>query len=282
MSYSIKKLTFPTEYDMIIRVIKMEFYAIKSDWQEKQGFELNRSDIGDNCIFVHFRTPVTVYFGEEAVRVSPGGCILFESFLPQHFASPECVLLHDWFHADTKSCRALAKQYGIECNKVYYPADGNAVTGIIADIELEYLRCEMFYKEVSDNLAKKLFVLLARADKSSVSDLSAMRYKEQFLGIRAAVHANYTADCRVEDMARLANMSMSRFFTIYKQIFGISPQKDLNNSRLQRAKIMLSNSSYSVEKISELVGFNNQYHFIRRFKKSTGMSPGQYRKMQKN
>ena len=142
--------------------------------------------------------------------------------------------------------------------------------------------CEMFYKEVSDNLAKKLFVLLARADKSSVSDLSAMRYKEQFLGIRAAVHANYTADCRVEDMARLANMSMSRFFTIYKQIFGISPQKDLNNSRLQRAKIMLSNSSYSVEKISELVGFNNQYHFIRQFKKSTGMSPGQYRKMQKN
>lgn len=261
------------------RVTIMEFYAVKSDWHEKKGFNLERSDIGDNYIFVHFKTPVTVYLDGGETRVSPGGCILFESFLPQKFSSPECELLHDWFHADTVSCRAMAKKYKIECGKVFYPADNDAVSRIVADIELEYLRREAFYKEVCDSLAERLFVLLARAEKNSFSDLSAMHYKELFCEIRAKIHAEYASDRTVEDMARLANMSESRFFAVYRQIFGISPQKDLNNSRLQRAKILLSDNSLSVEKISELVGFNNHYHFIRQFKKNTGMPPGKYRKM---
>lgn len=115
----------------------MEFYAVKSDWHEKKGFNLERSDIGDNYIFVHFKTPVTAYLDGGETRVSPGGCILFESFLPQKFSSPECELLHDWFHADTVSCRAMAKKYKIECGKVFYPADNDAVSRIVADIELE-------------------------------------------------------------------------------------------------------------------------------------------------
>jgi YesN/AraC family two-component response regulator len=47
--------------------------------------------------------------------------------------------------------------------------------------------------------------------------------------------------------------------------------------RLKHAKILLSNSNYSITEISQMVGYFNPASFIRIFKKYEGMPPGQYR-----
>lgn len=256
----------------------MEFYDIKSAWGEKHGYTLYRPNIGDNYIFIHFKTPAKVFFGDEEVSVNPGGCVFFESFSEQKFSSPDCPLVHDWFHADTASCRELTAKYKIECSKIYYPADAGEISDIINKIELECVRNDSFKADSCNALANRLFILLARSEKPDGIDVCSLKYKDTFLNIRSKIHSDYACTMTVEDMAALANMSVSRFFCLYKKIFGISPKKDLNNLRLQRAKILLSGSDNSIERIAELSGYTNQYNFIRQFKKHTGVTPGKYRK----
>lgn len=255
----------------------MEFYAVKSAWAEKQGMTLHRPSIGNNYIFIHFKTPVRAEINGSEIDIKPGGCILYESFSEQKFSSPDCPLVHDWFHADTASCREMTAKYGIECSKVYYPADTGEISDIISRIELEHLKKDKFTTDSCNALAQRLFVALARSEQSDGSTSGASKYREQFLHIRSKIHSNVNPRISVEDMASLANMSVSRFFYLYKEIFGISPKKDLNNLRLQRAKILLSGSDSSIEEIAELSGYSNQYTFIRKFKKETGVTPGRYR-----
>ncbi len=255
----------------------MEFLKVKSMYPEKKGFFLDRN-IGDNYIFIQFLTPVIAKFDYETVSVKAGGCVFYEINGFQRFYSPDCDLLHNWFHAD-ESCGELMKKYGLECNRVYYPFESEEITKIIIEIELEQLKHDKFYKDVLNADAEKLFAKISRsASCKETKDTIDAHRKDEFIAIRSEIHMNYNRDWTVKKMAELANISPSRFFCLYKKIFGVSPLKDLCITRLQRAEISLVQNDYSVERTAELMGYKNQYHFIRQFKKKTGTTPGKYKK----
>lgn len=78
------------------------------------------------------------------------------------------------------------------------------------------------------------------------------------------------------EMAKYTNLSETRFFTIYKQLFGVAPNSDLANMRIYEAKILLAQGKYSVSEISVKLGYNSVDYFIRQFKKMTGQTPKKY------
>lgn len=244
----------------------------------EKGFALNRDNIGNNYIFVHFLSPVVVHFdcGDEYVR--PGGCIFFEIYGSQHFEAPDTQLIHDWFHADGE-LKPLLEKYGVECNKIYYPSQSSEITKIIMNIEFEYLQKKKFYEEIAKAETGKLIALMSRSEtQNTEGEIVDLKRKEEFMKIRSEIHLRFNEAWTVEKMAELARMSPSRFFRIYRKIFGISPQKDLSATRIQRAQILLLQNDYSVEKTAELCGYGDQYNFIRRFKEFTGVTPGRYRR----
>lgn len=65
---------------------------------------------------------------------------------------------------------------------------------------------------------------------------------------------------------------------LYRQIFGISPKKDLQNVRIEHAKLLLSKGDCTVKEIAEMIGYDTEYYFIRKFKEITGKTPGHYLK----
>lgn len=48
--------------------------------------------------------------------------------------------------------------------------------------------------------------------------------------------------------------------------------------RIERAKLLLLNTSLSVNVIAEMCGYESASYFIKSFKAVTGMTPGQYQK----
>ncbi|MFE5321797.1 helix-turn-helix domain-containing protein [Paenibacillus sp. NPDC056579] len=82
---------------------------------------------------------------------------------------------------------------------------------------------------------------------------------------------------RVEDMARRANLSISRFSSMFKQQFGMSPHQYLLVMRIGHAKELLSQSQLTLEQIASYCGFADMHHFSKAFKKKTGLTPGQWR-----
>ena len=52
----------------------------------------------------------------------------------------------------------------------------------------------------------------------------------------------------------------------------------VRNLRLSEAKRLLKDTDWSMEKVAEAAGFNNQVHFFREFKAGVGETPGAYRR----
>jgi AraC family transcriptional regulator, arabinose operon regulatory protein len=93
----------------------------------------------------------------------------------------------------------------------------------------------------------------------------------QFMRSQMATHITLTA------LAREAELSVSRFAHVFRAETGSTPMGFLEQVRLERARALLELSSRSVGEIALEVGFEDAFHFSKRFRRGTGMSPRAYR-----
>ncbi len=91
----------------------------------------------------------------------------------------------------------------------------------------------------------------------------------------------YASQITVEDMARQCNLDRSYFGKVFKDAMGQSPQEFLIRYRMNKASSLLVTTDLSISAISVQVGYPNQLHFSRAFKKIYGVSPRTYRQTRK-
>jgi AraC-like DNA-binding protein len=73
-------------------------------------------------------------------------------------------------------------------------------------------------------------------------------------------------------------MSYTSFRRLFKQHTGLSPNQYLLDLRIRKAQVLLTNTTLSIQSISEETGFDSSFYFSRFFKQRTGLSPLNYRK----
>ena len=253
----------------------MKVTNVKSLWPEKQGFSLERKNTGNQYIFVHFLSPISAIQNGREEKIKSGACILYSKYSHQQFSAPDAPLVHNWFHL-TGNLNKLLSKYHLEENKFYYPANSEIITDIIQNIEIEFMLRNKYWDNLCEIYCEELFAKISRNLNQETSLSIDNQWKETLVNLRSKIHMNYNEDWSVKKMADEIGLSESRFYTVYKHIFGISPQKDLQNMRIEHAKQMLINNTANVEEISESVGYKSVYHFIRQFKSVCGVSPGKY------
>lgn len=82
---------------------------------------------------------------------------------------------------------------------------------------------------------------------------------------------------RIAALARLCGLSPGTFRRRMHAFAGESPKRYLQRRRLDRAKTLLLESSYSIEAIAAELGYSETAHFSRQFKTHTGVSPRHFR-----
>lgn len=90
---------------------------------------------------------------------------------------------------------------------------------------------------------------------------------------------NYKSELSVGQLAEIAHLSRSRFFTLFKFETGMTPIEYKNNICIRNAEKLLVTTSMSIEELADALGFNSATYFRRVFRAHTGMSPSDYRKM---
>lgn len=91
------------------------------------------------------------------------------------------------------------------------------------------------------------------------------------------INKRYMDKIKIEDLASMCNLSTNYFSKLFKQHTAYSPKEYIIRVRIERAKVLLSQSSLSVSEICEHVGFSDIHYFSFCFKKFEGLSPSQYR-----
>lgn len=91
------------------------------------------------------------------------------------------------------------------------------------------------------------------------------------------IHEHYQEHLSVTHIADLFQIERRHLAYLFKRYTGMSPLNYLTEYRIRRSKELLRQADYSIAKVAELVGFEDNLYFSRIFKKRTGYSPSAYR-----
>lgn len=80
-----------------------------------------------------------------------------------------------------------------------------------------------------------------------------------------------------EEVAEKINMSYSWFRKTFKEYTNVSPAHYITQLKLQKAKMMLLNSSMSIKEIAFYLNYEDTAYFSAIFKKYVGCSPSEYK-----
>ncbi len=257
----------------------LKINAVRHSWREDNpNFRIDRPSGFDDYIFIHLHNSVEMTLNGESLITKPYACVIYDKQCYQCWKPVDGYIVHDWMHI-SGDLPGLLSEIGLEFNKIYYPFTSDFITKICAELEVEFFAEKRFSDMICRAGLEKLFCLIARRiaekdpyefkiDKKSAQMLRAMR--EEILG-------DLSLHMSGGELAKRLSVSESKFYAMYKSMFGISPQKDIINARVEKAKLYLASGSYSVEETAFLLGYTNTFHFIRQFKQMTGKTPGEYK-----
>lgn len=94
--------------------------------------------------------------------------------------------------------------------------------------------------------------------------------------VRNHIHDYYQSDVSLEQLCDIARVSNYNLVKQFKKKYQLPPHQYLLNLRIERAKALITDSQLSLTEVGYKVGFFDQSHFIRHFKKITGITPRQF------
>lgn len=126
---------------------------------------------------------------------------------------------------------------------------------------------------------------VAQSNRESKSDSDFSCNLNIALECTRYIHDHYHENIKLQDAAEYFHISERHISRTFENYFGKTFKKTLNMIRISYAKNYLANSDYSIDEISESVGFASSNVLYRLFKNSEGITPLEYRikcRQQKN
>ena len=86
----------------------------------------------------------------------------------------------------------------------------------------------------------------------------------------------FSAGLSISALAGFCNISEVYFRKLFTNYMGVSPKQYILDTRIEKAKQLLTDGIFKISVISEECGFASPYHFCRIFKQKTGVTPTEY------
>ena len=137
---------------------------------------------------------------------------------------------------------------------------------IFVETQLQY--------QINDDLALSMVMLfkqlLLTQEFSAKADSRITR-------VIAYIDTHLDEKCSLEELAIIANLSVSHFKTEFKKQMSISAGEYIMGRRMEKARALLNYTDYPIQIIAEQIGYDNVSAFSRRFSKYFGNPPSKFK-----
>lgn len=135
--------------------------------------------------------------------------------------------------------------------------------------------------EQDELLLNFLAKLLARHSESATEFREPGRECEAVYQTRDYLMENFSSNISLEDLTGIAGLSPFHLNRVFSKEYGLPPHAFLTQVRIARAKTLLKEGA-SITQTAIEVGFSDQSHFTRHFRRLVGVTPGHYLQGSKN
>ncbi len=112
---------------------------------------------------------------------------------------------------------------------------------------------------------------------SYVFEFTNIKHVDMIFKTISYIKEHYRQKLSLESIANHVYLSKSYLSKIFKEETGMSITNYINQVRVEKSKLFLTDRSYSLVDIANAVGFDDQSYYTKVFKSITGVSPGKYR-----
>ena len=91
------------------------------------------------------------------------------------------------------------------------------------------------------------------------------------------IEEHLAEDLSLSELAAVAYLSPYHFARLFKASTGFAPHQYVIGRRIERAKLLLSTTNWSLTAIAHAVGFAHESHLALHFRRLTGLLPSSYR-----
>lgn len=242
-------------------------YPFKTGWRKLPGGLIEHPKGGNWILELEGRPPLTVNSGE--ALVVPQGV---SHRLTMTGAK---IMRTDWMLVSFDGLPGMDLLSIIKVPPILPRSAGNKLSGFMARLralnaaimqgDLAALaRCQAIGFQILD-------VLLNYAEVRRLAPVHP-EFK-RLLPVLYYVEANLDKPIAINDLARQASLSPSRFHGVFKRLLGVSPMAYVLNSRLRMAQRLLMTGSRQIKEVAELTGFSSPYYFSRAFHQHLKTTP---------
>ncbi len=205
------------------------------------------------------------------------GFMIFPNQITTYIADEDLPWEYIWIEFDGLRVREALDMAGLTPSNPIYRAHSGELR--------EHMLDEMVYMaDNSDastfNLIGHLYLFLDYFVRSSARAMPSKGSKLSDFYIHEALHyieRNFQNDITVEDIAEVCGLNRSYFGKVFKNVLGKTPQEFLISYRMTKAAELLKMTKLSVGDVAKAVGYEDQLHFSRAFKKVYGVPPRDWR-----
>lgn len=214
--------------------------------------------------------------GSTLIGVGTGVCFLAESgLLDNHSATTHWHYVAQ-FKRDYPKVNLQPDFFITQSERIYCAASLNALADIIVHIIAQH-----YGKAAAQNVERNFSHEIRKPyEEQRYLEGAVDRHADELIAeIQFWLRTNLNTELTLTEIAEQFGMSQRTFTRRFKVATGIRATQYWQQLRIEMAKELLSSSNLTIQEIADQVGYQDQGHLTRLFKKVLSMTPKAYRAM---
>lgn len=206
------------------------------------------------------------------IKISQGQGIFFEAEHLINYKALKTPVIYYFVHFTGSAVENEIKRFGLYHEFVFDIGISKTIIHLFHKMFEEF---NMRFADFSYNCSVFTLQILVQIKRSLLKEFNP--YTTRINHSITYINDNYNIDISIEQLAEIEGICISRYRDLFTKQMGISPVQYITHLRISNACDLLKGSTFSISEISQKCGYDDVSYFYRVFKKTTGLTPKQYR-----